>query len=371
MQSLRKILLLSPYDAMSHRFWRQGLTEYLTAQIENVEILNVTLPARYFSWRHRGNSLSLAFDERLNDKFDLLIATSVTDLSALKGMNERVSRVPAILYFHENQFIYPDEADSRLLERQLTSIYSALSCDAAIFNSDFNRTSFLEGAQGLLSKMPDQVPKELPRILATKSGVIPVALDDLAFRRANPKASTRSRPEGNRLRIAWNHRFEHDKGPLELLQLMSELVRREVDFELVLLGQRFKSEPPEFGQLINLLAPGKRLVHSGFVPDRSAYLDMLGECDLVLSTAHQEFQGLSVLEAMARGCIPCVPDRLSYREYVPPRFRYNTTGEAADLLTQWADKKRNHQLNSYTGQLKNYSWETVGQKWERLVSETM
>ena len=78
MQSLRKILLLSPYDAMSHRFWRQGLTQFLTAEIANVEILNVTLPARYFSWRHRGNSLSLAFDKRLNNQFDLVIATSMT-----------------------------------------------------------------------------------------------------------------------------------------------------------------------------------------------------------------------------------------------------------------------------------------------------
>ena len=47
----------------------------------------LSLPARYFSWRIRGNSLSWAFGERerLQQPYDLIIATSMVDLTSLRG----------------------------------------------------------------------------------------------------------------------------------------------------------------------------------------------------------------------------------------------------------------------------------------------
>ena len=44
---------------------------------------------------------------------------------------------------------------------------------------------------------------------------------------------------------------------------------------------------------------------------------MLAAADIVLSTALHEFQGLAVLEAIAAGCLPAVPDRLVYPELIP------------------------------------------------------
>jgi len=95
-----RILLLSAYDAHSHRRWRQGLV----AAFPEWRWTVLTLPPRFFSWRVRGNSLSWAFSERetLEQSYDVLVATSMTDLSALKGL------VPALVYCHENQFAYPD-----------------------------------------------------------------------------------------------------------------------------------------------------------------------------------------------------------------------------------------------------------------------
>ena len=37
------------------------------------------------------------------------------------------------------------------------------------------------------------------------------------------------------------------------------------------------------------------------------------------------FQGLAILEGMALGCLPLVPDRLAYPEYVAREFRYRST----------------------------------------------
>ncbi len=74
-----RILLLSAYDAHSHRRWRQGLVDAFPDWQWTV----LTLPPRNFLWRIRGNSLSWAFSERetLEQPYDLVIATSMTDLS--------------------------------------------------------------------------------------------------------------------------------------------------------------------------------------------------------------------------------------------------------------------------------------------------
>ena len=56
----------------------------------------------------------------------------------------------------------------------------------------------------------------------------------------------------------------------------------------------------------------------GFEPDRRRYLRRLAACDWVLSTAVHEFFGVAVVEALLAGCLPWLPDRLSYPELLPP-----------------------------------------------------
>ncbi|MEM1008468.1 MAG: DUF3524 domain-containing protein, partial [Myxococcota bacterium] len=52
--NIPSVLLLSAYDAQSHRQWWKGLVRALDHWNWCVK----TLPARYFSWRFRGNALS-------------------------------------------------------------------------------------------------------------------------------------------------------------------------------------------------------------------------------------------------------------------------------------------------------------------------
>ena len=54
------------------------------------------------------------------------------------------------------------------------------------------------------------------------------------------------------------------------------------------------------------------LRNSGHVEDRSRYLEILGRCDVVASTARHEFFGVAFTEAMAAGGSPLAPDRLNY-----------------------------------------------------------
>jgi len=341
---MKKLLILSPYDGFSHGFWREGLARYLTGEFD---ITQCTLPPRFFSWRQRGNSLTFARKPKLQQRFDLMVATSMTDLSALRGLNRHLSNVPAIVYFHENQFAYPGDNSVGLLERQLTSIYTALSADLIFFNSEFNRSTFLGGAKQLLGRMPDEIPPGVVDDIQARSSIVPVALD------IDPVESYGS--PGTRLKIAWNHRWEHDKGPERLNEIVSELVRRKVNFELSLFGQRFSRHPVVFDEIVETLRVNGHAGEVGFVENRIEYLSKLAVHDFVLSTADQEFQGLAIQEAMASGCIPVVPDALSYPEYIPVDHRYRTVSEAVDIF-------QNPQ-NAEAPSLDRYAWSTVGPHW--------
>jgi glycosyltransferase involved in cell wall biosynthesis len=347
-----KVLLLSPYDGLSHQYWRQGLTGYLAEKAPEFSIDTLVLPPRYFSWRQRGNSLS--FSGRLDDTvvYDLIIATSLTDLSALRGLQRSLATTPALIYFHENQFAYPDHHEKGLLERQLTSIYTALSADWLFFNSQFNLSTFLGGARELLAKMPDEVPSGVLDSIASKASVVPVALEPLTVK---PRTASKS----NVLKIVWNHRLEHDKGPAVLKSIVDVLLTAGLRFEFSLLGQEFRGQPEEFSEITTQLAAADSLGRQGFIEDRQAYLEFLGTQDVVLSTALQEFQGLAVQEAISCGCVPLVPDALCYPEYVAGGYRYSTPAEAIAIL----ERLSGDGLIGYEPDLSACQWENVGPLW--------
>ena len=146
-----RVLLLSAYDAHSHRRWREGLV----AAFPEWDWTVLTLPPRNFAWRIRGNSLSWAFAERrlLQQSYDLMVATSMTDLSSLRGLVPALTRLPTLVYCHENQFAYP-EGRQQLgrVESMMVNLYTLLAGDRVVFNSVWNRDSCLDGIQGFLKR---------------------------------------------------------------------------------------------------------------------------------------------------------------------------------------------------------------------------
>lgn len=281
----------------------------------------LTLPARHFNWRIRGNPLSWAMGEpdKLGDGYDLVIATSMTDLATLRGLSPGLSRARTIIYFHENQFAYPTGGGiPRRLEPCMVTIYGALAADTVIFNSQYNRRTFLDGASALLSRMPDGVPADVIEAIRKRSRVIPVPLAPKCF------AQREHTPCGP-FTILWNHRWEYDKGPERFLHALRYLSQSGTDFRLNIIGQRFRKVPEAFDTLKREFGP--QINHCGPVDDGD-YYDVLAGSQVVVSTAIHDFQGLAVLEAAARGCVPLVPDRLAYPEFFAPQYRY--PGEPGD-----------------------------------------
>jgi len=309
----KKILLLSGYDAASHKYWRGLLAQHLN----DFDWTQLALPDRHFYWRVRGNSMGFAFNHTdvLSQNYDLLIVTSMVDLSSLRGFCPSLANIPTIVYFHENQFAYPvSDAKQNLINVQLTSIYSALCADKVIFNSEYNKTTFLVGCSALLKRLPDEVPSGLSEQIETKSEVLAVPIhSDVTAYASNTKLDN-AIPH-----ILWNHRWEYDKQPEVFFNALSKLKKTGFEFKLHILGQSFRNQPDCFEQA--KLEFEDEIINYGY-QTREQYLKIVAGSDIVISSTLHDFQGLSLQEAISLDCIPIAPDRVAYPEYIPKQYLY-------------------------------------------------
>lgn len=367
-----KILLLSAYDADSHQYWRKQLV----LQFPEYQWTVLSLPARYFAWRIRGNSLSWAFGpdrEVLEQDYDLLICTSMTDLSALRGMLPSLGKIPTLVYFHENQFAYPQSDNAhKSVEPQILNIYTAACADKIVFNTGYNRDTFLQGARKLLKKLPDQVPAGLITQLERKSQVLAVPLESAVFNN-QPDVSVNWQTDNQQcIKIAWAARWEYDKGPQQLLAILNELEIRRIDFKISLLGQNFRHSPEIFSEIKDRFE--HRLAQYGYASSREEYLVWLGTADVFLSTALHEFQGLSVLEAVARNCFPVLPGREVYPSLFPADYIYTSNFQnpaeearsAADLIISQASRKH---AGNPAPQVDTYSWQSLRSDYQQIIEQ--
>lgn len=354
---MTRILLLSAYDAQSHQYWHKGLVETFPEYDWTV----LTLPARYFAWRVRGNSLSWAAEQKtlLNQPYDAVICTSMTDLSALRGMVPKLARIPTLVYFHENQFAYPQSRhQAPSVEPQVLNLYTAFCADKVLFNSNYNRETFTDGARKLLQKLPDHAPLSVIEHIKDKSGVLPVPLKPVT----TPQIGTEQPwPKNTKeiIKIVWAARWEYDKGPKTLLEILRTLKAAQQDFALCLLGQHFRHSPPEFNDIQNEFAA--EIVHAGFEESTARYQAWLNAADFVLSTAEHEFQGIAVLEAVQRDCIPVVPNTLVYPELFEQHFCYDKAEEAVELMQQhW-------QNNTPAPSIRHLEWQHLKEDYRDAI----
>jgi len=275
-----------------------------------------TLPARKWKWRMRGAAVWFTRCETSwmsppgGGAVDLILCNdmlSVADLRALVPPSMR--SVPVVCYFHENQLTYPlPHEDDRDFQYGMTNITSCLAADKVWFNSGFHRDDFLDAAERLLRKMPDHVPPGLVADIREKSVVQspPVLMERID----RPVTDAHGPPV-----ILWCHRWEYDKNPEPFFDALLRLDAADRAFKLVLIGEQFRTAPGVFADSWHRLR--RHVLHAGFLSDRGEYLSMLGQCDLVVSTAMQETFGIAVIEAMLAGCQPLLPQRLAYPEILP------------------------------------------------------
>ena len=118
------------------------------------------------------------------------------------------------------------------------------------------------------------------------------------------------------MKVLWNHRWSHDKGPNELFAML-KLASEAFQFEIFALGDVERSGIKAHKRLKRDLCD--RLAICG-PRNRVEYQAILHASDLVVSTAHHDFFGVAISEAIASGARPVLPRRLAYPELVPSQL---------------------------------------------------
>lgn len=308
-----RVLFLETYFGGSHRAFAEGWRQRSRHAIELVG-----LPARKWKWRMQAGAAQLArmLTRRGDlDSFDVVVASSLFSAAEFKGLApDPIRRLPLILYFHENQYSYPVRAGNKEFEWGVIHFTSSLAADALVFNSEFNRDDYLAHLEKGLSMAPDlDGEQDWLEPIAAKSSVVYPGVDVESFRLDVPREFRRP------LTILWNHRWEHDKRPDVFFRILEELSAKGAEFRLCVCGESFRFVPECFERARATLA--RHIDHWGFLPSREEYVARVRRSDLVVSTAEQEFFGISVVEALAAGCAALLPDRLNYPNLIPDEHR--------------------------------------------------
>ena len=324
-----RIALVEPYLGGSHRAWAEG---YQRHSVHDVEVFG--LPAINWKWRMQGGHVTLAprigaaVAER--GPFDVVVASSMTDLAGLLGVARRpLAGARTVLFVHENQLTFPRPPHDHDLTYAMTNWTSMVAADLVVFNSEFHRSEWFAALPGFLGRLPDHRHTRLVDDVAERSIVLPVGADLRGLDRV-------PRERGARSLVLWNQRWEYDKGPVEFAEVVEGLADDDVELEVALAGQRPGDEPPELAGLRTSL--GDRLVHDGHA-DLATYRRLLRRADVVVSTARHEFFGIAVTEAVYAGAFPILPNRLVYPERIPAEHHgaclYGTGAELTERL-RWA-----------------------------------
>jgi glycosyltransferase involved in cell wall biosynthesis len=328
--SRMRILALEPYYGGSHRAVLDGLVARVDADWSLL-----TLPARKWKWRMRGAAITMAEQARAlaaepqravaDRPFDLVFASTFVNLAEFRGLaGATIAEVPAIVYFHENQLVYPNRHTADWdYQFPLTNITSALCAEACVFNTRWNLDRFCAEIPGFIREFPDHHPCGVAEAIAAKSRVIAPPFDTAGFDGVPPS-------RGERCRIVWPHRWEHDKNPEEFFSAVMALAGEGLDFEVAVAGQSFRETEDLMRDAARAL--GDRLVYCDEPASRGEYAALLASADGAVSTAVNEFFGLAMVEACYAGAAPLVPDRLAYPELYSREYRYAGADELVARL---------------------------------------
>lgn len=304
------------------------------------------------------------FAEQLNKpatgkQYDRILCSSFVDVAAFRSLApKRFQQIPLYTYFHENQFAYPvQNEDERDFHFGLTNLTTFMASDKVAFNTRYNLDTFIAGVEKLLKICPDMKLDNLPIQLHEKAVILHPGIDFSDF----PESDTCKFNPNKPLIIVWNHRWEHDKNPEYFFETLYELDKTNVDFRLNVMGQSFQRQPAIFAEAQLKLA--HKINYFGYVESREEYIRQLCRADIVISTATHEFYGISVIEAVRAGCIPVLPNRLSYPELFPEEYLYED-GELFSRLKSLLkdpDKLDKSQTNDLTG---SFSWLEMRDKYQ-------
>lgn len=258
--------------------------------------------------------LAARFDQHVaaHGRPDAVVVSGLIDVAVFAGLARRsLGTTPVALYMHENQVLYPlapnqhPEADLGLANWR-----SLLAADAVWWNSAFHRDGLLGALPGFLDRQPEPTDlRALERVRDASTILWPgVGVADLI---------SAPRSERHVPLVLWNQRWDHDKKPYAVFSALAAAAKDGIEFELALAGENHGHSGLTDQARADL---ADRIVHEGWLAT-DAYRALLTQADVVVSAADHEFFGIAIVEAMAGGAVPILPDRLSFPELAGPEWR--------------------------------------------------
>lgn len=304
---MASVLLVEPFLGGSHRAWAEGWVRH-----SRHEITLLGHEGRHWRWRMRGSAVSLAREARdrgAAGSVDVVVASNMLDLAAFRGLVGLDARW--VQYLHENQLTYPrqrgEPVDTGLAWMQWRGLVAA---DEVWINSRFHRDALFAALDGFLTSAPDHDHEPERAELPARVRVISPGVDIAACRAGE-------RSIGSRPLVLSNQRWHHDKDVGAVLRTLLRMAGEGLEFDVAVVGDSDGGEAVTLDPLLDAL--GERVVARGLLP-RAAYLEVLRHADIVVSAARGENFGIAVVEAIAAGAWPVLPDALAYPEVVPPVF---------------------------------------------------
>lgn len=360
---MARVVLVEPYYGGSHRAWADGLVAR-----SRHEIHLVTHDPAYWRWRLRGASLTLA--EAVTTAVaehgppDVLLVSDMVHLPAMLGFLRRDIGDPAVaLYLHENQLTHPvgprDRPDEGLA---LANWLSMAVADRVYVNSASQLADLQAALPVLLGRTRDHGHIHRLREVLDRCQVLPVGVDLAAI-------APDGHPPPEAPLVVWNHRWDREKRPDLVFDALHRLADEGVAFRLALAGANLRVDPQEFDRIRERL--GDRVVHVG-VLDREGYHRLLSSSDVTVSTAEHETFGVAAVEAMAAGCVPLLPNRLSYPEIVPPTWHEAVLYEDGELV----DRLRavltdlpaaRAEVSGLAASMARYDWRVMAPRYDDAV----
>ena len=357
-----KILFLESFYSGSHKAFADGLKHNSRHKIDIL-----TMPARFWKWRMKG--AAMYFAEQINniEKYNLIFATDLINISDLKAFLGSKCP-PIILYFHENQLAYPLNKNEKLdYHYGLTDFTNVITSDCVVFNSETHRSTFLKELPIFLNHLPDFVPLWPIDKITSKSIVIYPGIEDAVLSKEDQLENTKNSIPI----IIWNHRWEFDKNPTTFFNVLFKLKEENIPFKLALLGEKYKKQPPVFKEAAARLK--ENIIHTGYIESYSDYLNMLKKGDIVISTANQENYGIAVIEAILAGCMPLLPNRLSYPELIPAEFHseclYTNEDDLEKKLKRALKGDKVFKQNVLIDRMSELCWSTIIKIFDNLFQE--
>ena len=358
------IIILDPFYEYSHRVWAEGLQKHSKHQIEIL-----SLSPHHWKWRMTGGAVELAEQYKsIREPVDLILATDMLDFNAFLSLAKiDQCKVATAIYFHENQITYPwntwvsESQKERNHHYGFINFTSCLVADRNYFNSDFHKNEFLHALPSFLKIFPSFGHQKHIDQIISKSHTLPIGLDLI------PNTSVNDNQKSDTPCFLWNHRWEHDKNPALFFKTLYQLKEENINFELIVLGKSYERQPAIFNEAELRLS--QEVVHFGYVESAKAYQELVERANILLVTSHQDFFGISIVEAISAGLYPILPHRLAYPEHIPTANKedvfYYEDEQLLPLVKKVLSEEKYKRDRGFASFVKKYDWANLITNYDR------